>query len=464
MAKPNPAKRYEVSARREGRWIIDCLSASEPEATARADELYADDNIEAVRVVRGRFGHDGLTYETVLHERVREPSRGEPPIRVGRRPTDDAWCESLDDFYGPASRNAIARMLRNFLDRHAITPTELLHHHRYMRLLDRQETLGPQALQRMATMQAAARGVDARTRLDVLSRFADEATSRARDALASRAAPRLGEGGLTALADELARTLPGRSDRDFQLRFAISVAFESVGDPAEKLAMALAWADGLTEPLVPVVDEIVAGLIGGAALVQQFLGPQSHLASALSALAELVQGRAAKNAPKLLGALAQLMATHDLPETRFGLLERVERELAGAKPLSRDHDGEQRRLFDELLSQLSGSDGLILGGPPMVEAIARRSQRLQIIGGIEAIRFEADAASQRIDQLLALAACIRTERQQQALATYLATVLDGAAPGESAPLQARIAALPFGDAAKATLLARLAPPAASAAA
>ncbi|MGH7090230.1 MAG: hypothetical protein ACREFQ_15145 [Stellaceae bacterium] len=56
-------RRYEVALRRDGRWIIDCLALAEAEAHARADALYADEAVEAVRITRGRFGRDGLAQD-----------------------------------------------------------------------------------------------------------------------------------------------------------------------------------------------------------------------------------------------------------------------------------------------------------------------------------------------------------------------------------------------------------------
>jgi hypothetical protein len=457
MHDGGPSRRYEVAARRGGRWIIDCLARGEPDARARADELYADESIEAVRVVRGHLGHDGTFYETVIAERVREARRGEAPIRLGLAPADEAWCETREDFYGPASRRAIARLLRNFLDRHAITPTELIHHHRYIRLLDRQETLLSQALQRVAALQARGRGVDARVRIDALNRLVDEATARARDAAASRAAPRLGEGGLPALADAVAALACSPADQAFYTRFAVSRAFESFGDPAEKLTAVLGWAGDAKGVDMGLVDELVAGLLGAATLIQDAIGPQAHLAAALGDLAGLAQGRAGDKAPAPIKALASLVAASPMPETRLALVERIAREIACEKPLSRDDIAVQRRMFDGLLDMLTDKQGLFIGGPAMIEAIAARSRRLEIIGGVASVRFQAPEPAARVEQLLALAAGVLAERQQRAVATYLVDLIDGCA-GDPAPLLAlrpRIEAARLGDAAKAAILERL---------
>ncbi len=419
MNEPASGKRFEVSVLRDKRWLIDCLAHNEFQARARAEELYADDDVQAVRVVRGRFGHDGTSYETVILERAREGRRGERPVKIAASPDEVAWCDSIDDLYGPASRYAIARLLRNFLDRHCITPTELLHHNRYQRLLERQDELLPQAVQRVAAHQAKARGVDGRQRLDMLDRWVNEATSRARDALASRAAPRFGEGGMVALEAAVAALTTAPGERAFHLRLAVSRAFEEVAGFMPKLEAVMGWAAADPSPVVlALIDELTAGLLGAASLVQEALGPQTHLASALGTLADLATGRAEgeKTVPPALAPLATLMGRAAMPETRQALTDRLLREFATEKPLSRDNEAGQRRLFDALVEKLADERGLFMGGGAMVEAIARRSRRFGIVGGVEAVTFKAPDPIARLEQLTAAAGEFLTERQQRAIA------------------------------------------------
>lgn len=449
---------------RDKRWLIDCLARNEEAAQARAEELYAEDDVLAVRVVRGRFGADGTSYETVLSERVRAPQRGERPVRIAAAPDEEAWCETLDDLYGPASRRMIARLLRNFLDRHAITPTELLHHHRYIKQLERQAELMGQAMQRVATHQARLRGLDMRQRLDALDRLANAAIERARDALASRAAPRLGEGGLVALGDAVADGVQSPSDRAFYLRCAVSRAFEDQGVLSAKMDLLTLWATpDLPASFTPLLDELAAGMLGAASLLQEMLGPQPHLAAALAMLADLAAGRVpAEGAkPPSLAALARLLGRDGMGETRLVILERVQRELASDKPLSRDDLARQKALFNGLLDKLIDERGMFAGGAAMVEAIARRSRGFEIVGGVDSMRFASEDPSARLEQLVAAACDVLGERQQRAVATIMAEIIarfDGE-PAALAALAPRIEAVPLPDLCKQTLLQALPRPA-----
>ena len=449
-------RRYEVTFLRDKRWMIDCLAQSETEARRRAEELYADEAIDGVRVLRGRFGTDGNSYETTLLEHLRDGRKREQAVRIAASPSEEAWCETLADLYGAGSRRAITQLLRNFLDRFAITPTELLHHNRYIRLLDRQDMLQPQAVQRIAALQARARGVEMRQRLDVIDSLIDQATSRTRDALASRGAPRLGEDGLAALAEAIAERMSDPAEQAFFLRFAVSRAFEEVGSAAGKLEIVLQWAASpLPHPLPALIDELVSGLLGTASLVQDILGPQAHLAGAIGTLAALAFSRPVemKNMPPMLSALCQLLDQDSMPETRLVLVDRIQRELATDKPLSRDDINGQRQLFEGVLDRLLDERGIFIGGGAMVDAIARRSRRFAIVGGVDTVRFTALDPESRMSQLVELAEGVHSERQQRVLATYMIEILDASRLSLTS-LQPRLEALILPEAAKQAVIER----------
>jgi hypothetical protein len=460
-----PGRRYEVMAQREGRWVIDCHVSTEVDALARAEELYADDTIAAVRVMRGHFGGAGTSYETKILERVREGRRGQPPLRLAAAPDEDAWCETLADFYGPSSRYAMARLLRNFLDRYQITPTELLHNQRWIRLLDNQESLMPSAIQRMAALQAEQRTLDRRARADAIDNFVREATNKARDAMASRAAPRLGDGGLAALAETVNERVKDPAEHAFWLRHAVSRAFEDMNAFATRFERTMDWAGtDLPPAMVPLIDELCAGFMGAASMIKDTLGNQPHLGAALIALADLASGHQDPNlagTPAGFPAFAGLMSKAAMPETRSVLYERLQRELATEKPLSREPQLAQRRQFETLMDKLSDTAGLIAGGPTMVTTLAKRSRRFDIVGGIEDIRLTADTTMGRIDEILAAEKNLLGRRQQQGVGTYLRDAidkLDGISPAELITLRGRIGETELPDAMKKALAARIPDP------
>ncbi|HEY1506222.1 MAG TPA: hypothetical protein VGF92_18090 [Stellaceae bacterium] len=460
-----PGRRYEVMAQRDGRWVMDCHVATEVNALARAEELYADESIAAVRVVRAHFGGGGDSFETQIMERKREARRGQPPLRLAAAPDENAWCETLSDFYGPSSRNAIARLLRNYLDRYQITPTELLHNHRWIKLLDNQESLLPSALQRMAALQAEQRKLDRRACSDAIDKFVNEASNKARDALASRAAPKLGDDGLLALAEAIGERVKDPAEHGFWQRYAVARAFEDMNALAAKFERVTTWAGADPPPaILPLIDELCAGVMGAVTMIKDTLGNQPHLGAALTALADLAAGHqepTLAGAPAGFAAFADLMSNAAMPETRGVLYDRLQRELATDKPLSREAPLVQRRQFETLMDKLADDSGLFAGGPAMVAALARRSRRFDIVGGVEDIRLSATEPMERIAELLATEKTVVARRQQQGIGTYLRDAIDaleGAAAADLVTLRTRIGDSGLPEAMKKALAARIPAP------
>ncbi|HXR87228.1 MAG TPA: hypothetical protein VN728_09670 [Stellaceae bacterium] len=464
-----PGRRYEVMAQRDGRWVLDCHTATEVDALARAEELYADESVGAVRVVRAYFGGNGDSFETQIMERVREGRKGKPPLRLAGAPDENAWCETLSDFYGPSSRYAIARLLRNYLDRYQITPTELLHNHRWIKLLDNQETLLPSAIQRMAALQAEQRNLDRRACADTIDKLVDEATGKARDALASRAAPKLGDGGLPALAEAIHERVKDSAEHGFWQRYAVARAFEDMNTFAAKFERTMLWAAADPPPaMLPLIDELCGGVMGAASMIKDTLGNQPHLGAALTALADLAAGRqepTLAGAPAGFAAFAGLMNTAAMPETRSVLYDRLQRELATDKPLSRESAIIQRRQFEMLTDKIADDSGLFAGGPAMVAALARRSRSFEIVGGVEHVRLSAAEPMARIEELLAAEKILVARRQQQGIGTYLRDAIDqleDTAAADLIMLRTRIGDSSLPEAMKKALTARIpAPPSAA---
>lgn len=462
MTKELPRRRYEVMARRDGRWLIDCLTPTEGSATARAEELIAtDDRIEAVRVVRARFSITGESWETPIFERERDAQRRRPPIMVAPSPDDPTWCETIDDFYGADGRRAVARVLRNFLDRYKITPTELLHDPRYLRPLESQDGLIQSAVSRISQQQAAAQGVDTRARRDAIYGFVDQATRRAKAARDSGRMPVMDAGGLAGLAAAAAGRSADPAEQAFMIRFAASQKLAEVNGFIGRLEIVMGWAvPPLPPALAAYLDELVSGLAGAASFIQDLIGLQTQFGDALLAIAELAAGEHAGDAlgaPPALAPLARLMANEAMPETRLVLIERLQRELASDKPLSRDAPMRQRQVFDQILDRLIDQRGLFRGGPAMVEALARRSRRLDIVGGIEPVRFASPDPVARLDQLLDLEKETLAERPVRALATCMVDILDHfeGNPAALSPIRRRVQASALPGDAKDAILSRL---------
>jgi hypothetical protein len=457
--------RYEVLYRRDGRWLSDSVVEVADTALVRANTLLSGQRVQAVRVMRTRRTASGIAIETAVFERTADRKKFMPTaIALAELPDEEIWCETIGDIYGAESRRAISRLLRQFLDWQAITPTELLHNYRYVRLLELDTHKSPhlRAVERIADLQAARRGIDARERRAALQGLIVSAAQRARDAAAAENLPRLGKEGLAGLLTEAAARSLDPSQQAYLARHAIARALEASGSMVGKLeqVLGLAEAQDLPAAAQPIIDGLIADLLSSAAAVQRILDSQPNLGAALAVLADLATGRLGlgeASIPAEFTTLVRLLGQDPMPETRVVLIDRLQRELGGAKPLSREDKTRQVLIFDKLLDKLSDDHGLFVGGPATIEAVARRARHLDMVGGIEAFRFHSPDPVARLQQLLDAASDILADRQQQVLATYMVDILDrfDGDPTLLLPLRERAARAPFPAVPKRAVLDRL---------
>jgi hypothetical protein len=208
--------------------------------------------------------------------------------------------------------------------------------------------------------------------------------------------------------------------------------------------------------------------MGAASVIKDTLGNQPHLGAALTALADLAAGRQEPSlvgAPAGFAAFADLMSKAAMPETRSVLHDRLQRELATDKPLSREAPAVQRRQFETLMDKLADDSGIFAGGPAMVAALGQRSRRFDIVGGVEDIRLITAEPIARIEELLAAEKTLLARRQQQGIGTYLRDAidkLDGATAADLITLRTRIGGSSLPDAMKKALTGRIPGPASGA--
>lgn len=126
---------YEVWTCVDGRWLIEALeSGSDENAISRARQALRSGACEEVKVIRLRSMVTGFTTQKeILHEK--RAALKEKPLALSAVPEAVGPCRSLADLYRLESRRTLSLMLRAFLDRFQITPTELLHGYGYVRRL-----------------------------------------------------------------------------------------------------------------------------------------------------------------------------------------------------------------------------------------------------------------------------------------------------------------------------------------
>ncbi|WP_291829649.1 hypothetical protein [Bosea sp. (in: a-proteobacteria)] len=439
---PNRIIKYEISTYREDRWVIESVREHEDEAVTLAKLFLATEKYDAVRVVRERRSPGDVVFETAIFEQARQQSKDKKPLSISSSDDDDCWCDTLDDLYGGRSRRAIGQLLRSFLDQLGITVVELLCQYRFVKKLDAAGNLRMSAVHRIARARSESTGAPAAECAKSLDRMIDTALVRARDALGTRGLPKMGDEGLDKLIARCNAAADSRGEQLFLMRYAIGRALEPRIGLADKMATAIGWLEGLTDPLGhSLVDELIADCLGSASMIQELLGRQPDMHGAMRSLIAIASDRydgVPPNGPSWFPAFHKWLGERTCAETRAVLLARVRRELAGDRPLTRGSQPDEAKALNGLADMLrNDAEGTFFGGAGLVHSLARRWSRLDVAGGFGDLRLPVGAPRERLKALLNIERSAFGDSRKRAVATLILDTL------REIPLAGRADLVPF---------------------
>lgn len=392
MAQNLAGKTYEVFVGEGKRWIYDSTHQTRSAALEVAEELLEAGNHDGVRVVAEseQTGEDEIIFEESINR--------DKVIKLN--PVENVpLCAGLIDFYRFPARRTAGRLLRDYLDDQGLTALEMIYNPAQLLMFERNDKLFPPAIQRIGVFQAKQTGEEAAARTEALFKTFDIIKERAKKSGdAEKYSALLKAKGLNSLIEGAEQWEKKPDDREFVIRGAIASHITSRGGGDGKLQLLIALSrDDPTPEAVAYLDEIAAEILDGPAALMEVLAGQPDSATANRKLINLSCGRCQppKKPVSCIVELNDMMARLELPLTRQVLLERVESEIGGIRPLTREGKEVDREAFALLVRELADVDGL-MGGPGMCEAVVGRA-RITLSEGENDLSVE-----QAIDHLLDL--------------------------------------------------------------
>lgn len=394
MAQNLAGKTFEVQTSDGERWLTAGVHPGRSQALEQAEELLGAGRWMGVRVIADS---DRAGTETVFEKML---DAADKPLQVVAIDSA-AVCRTTDDLYGFEARRTVGRLMREYLDEYGLSALELAFDAMRLMLLERDERLFPQAVQRVAGLQAKELGVKPAERSEWLYAAVGEAKDYARDAAAGEAADAvaaiIAERGLAAGLAQVKTSVPA-SERPRAIRFALARYLQGGGDWNAKLdRLASLAAEDPGDDARAYLDEALAEILDGAAAVTDLLGGQPDLGSANQALIRLAVGRCPipPNPISCIEAVNGVFGRLKLPLSRAILYERVARELGSTRALTREGPDRDRDMFVTLVRDLVELAGLE-GGPTVAQAVVRRARI--VLGGDENLQL-ADGVSRVLDLL-----------------------------------------------------------------
>lgn len=383
---------FDVLALRDGRWQIEGHAESQAEAQQGAVTILNRPGVEGVRVAKdvGRAVSQ-LKDGDIVFERMR-PSGKSDRIPVGE--IDEApACECPDDLFGAQARQTINRLFRAYLDKHALTASEVMHSHKELKRLLDHDTLVPSAVAKVASLQSRGAGGSAvNARRDAIFKLIDGIFEQARQAQALKL-PRARDAGYEAMYDTI---MGANGNADYRFRVAVSRDLIEIRSWFGKLAQTVDWAAPCErQEAVAPLDGFIADALNNAELLRVVLGDQPDLHHALDCLLDLSKGGldlpedGAGLAPDgesfTTARLNTLLGRGRLPDCHAVLMDRVRRGLENNTPLTKGGPDAERGAFCRLMGRLVQNLD-IAGGPKMAEAMLQRQSRLINKGGVAGLR------------------------------------------------------------------------------
>ena len=376
MASKNAS--YEVQLQKDGRWSTLSYLDTEDAAKTAARRYLMDKKCEGARIVHNWHRPDGRIIEKEIFCETRT-LRDDAPVRIAEVDSAPPRCQVPQDYYGPQSRGMMNRILRNYLEKTLVTPTELLHNYRELKRIQEKDTLVPSAVDRIAVLQTREGRQDSKGRRDEIFKSVDSMSARARRAEALKL-PQL-NGSFKAVVDAVARM--GGEDADYLSMVVLSRDLVNVRNWLGKLdrLCRLAVAEGDSHAL-ELLDGVIADVLG-ANVVQEILGWQPSLASAIGRMLDLAEGNLPldrSEAGEPAEMLNSLLGEGKLPLARGVLIDRALRQVKSANPLYRSDPSKEREAYGSVVTRLVTPSGLLFGAEA-ADALTWRASRLVEEGG-----------------------------------------------------------------------------------
>jgi hypothetical protein len=384
---------YDVLVLRDGKWAIEGQAVSKAGAEQSAVAFLGKLGVDGVRVAKDTGASiANLKPDDILFERMRPAGRSDR-IVIGE--IDEAPpCEEPADLFGTQARLTINRLFRGYLDKNALTATEVMHSFKELKRALDHDTMVPGAIAKVAGLQAKGiEGASTNERRDALYDMIGQISERARHAQSVKL-PRVRDGGYEAMFDAVMGN--GKADGNYFFKVAVSRELIDIRNWWGKFAQTVDWAVPCGNPeAVQPLDSFMSDALTNAELLRDVLGEQADLAHALMTMVDLSGGAleepadAASLKPEdqayTTVQLNGLLGAGRLPDCQTVLMDRVRRQLESAVPLTKGDRDQEREAFRGLVDKLvPGLD--VMGGPTIAEAMLQRQTRIINKGGVAGLK------------------------------------------------------------------------------
>jgi len=406
-----------------GSWSLFDVLANRDEAIERARRLLHEGRADAVRVVKETFdaGTGGYVSLTLFED-------GRVNRKIKNTKIDELEdlkpCLSTDDLYTHVARSTIELTLADWLTRHKLTATELMHSAAALHKLDSQGMTMRHAIQKIAVAQA----FNSERTVTQIIRQLDELCTAAIRRVYKDDKDGLFDGGGAGKFGALAETLSGMPKRDYRLNGALTKHLAQAHSWDAKLALVLGLMDELPQMQEPrallfaAVDGLVTELLSNPTALTELLGPHRDLGHALLNLIALFLGtevQGADGGTATVKDLARRFGRDELPEARAAIASRILAELKSMKRLCPASLDDEFAMMRRLNGMLIRARGRYLLHEDILDVFVERSKRLVTHEPLLQYMQTSRTPDQKLERLLTVEENVIGAENKRELATFI---------------------------------------------
>jgi len=369
---------FDIQIFKNNRWATEAIREREIDARAIAKKFLSDKKCAGARVVANRIKHDGSIEEKVIFEGT-QSVKDSQLLKISTVEHIKIYCEKPRDFFSLESRIIFNRVFRSYLESVTLTPTEVLHNHKEIQRLADRDNLMFSATSHVAQLQSSGGAQGTKKRHKQIVEIVDQITAQAERAASLK---------LPTLSKNLSETLSAVSSikgdtPEYLAMVVLSRALQRIPNWTEKLDKLCILVNSEKErKAVLLLDTVIADLLG-TNLVQELLGWQRSLGSAIISMIDLSEGiydTEQSDAKQTTERLNFLMKKNILPASRRVLIDRALRQLKSSAPLYKADPSKEMEEYQRVMARLLVPGG-ILSGAEGAEAITLRGTQFVKEGG-----------------------------------------------------------------------------------
>lgn len=334
-------------------------------------------------------------------------------------------CSKVEDLFAVPAKRILARLLPDFLVKHKLTATELLHRAEMLHRVESTGTMLQFVVQQVAVARAASEKRAVQEIIREFNKLIDGVTAKVHAAKRAELFPEIPAAKFGALA----RSLADKPDGLFILNGALAIHLRDAKTWNEKaLRLVCVLKAGGTEGgemLRGAIDTILSEILATPAALADLAGSHETFGEALLALLHYFLNMKEQSQyadGEAMPLVGKLMSSGVLPQSRTAMAARIIDQIYSLERLREDSLDDEMRVFREITALVRRGVGDAMRSDDAVAALELRSKRFVTAEAVLTGLSNSVLPDEKLDWLFFAETCVIGERNKQILAGHAARI------------------------------------------